>query len=178
MAWTAPITFVAGAVLTTANITTYLRDNMLMMAPAIGTTIGDYFVSDAANSLVRRLPAVNVAAASVNTVSTAFVALAGGPAITVTTGTRCMLVFAALFANDTLNAGALASYAISGATTTAAGDSVSIALDGITAANAVRLANANFETILTAGSNTFTMQYRATSNTATFQDRMIAALPF
>jgi hypothetical protein len=179
VAWTAPITFTAGSTLTAAQLNTYLRDNMLLMAPNIGTTIGDYFASDAANSIVRRLPVSSRQPASVNTTSVTYVQLgAGTPTVTATTGTRAMIFLAVRIENNTANAGALCSYQISGATTAAAADSISVAIDGIAAANFNRLAMANCETVLTAGSNTFTVNYRATSGTATFQDRLLAVLPF
>ncbi len=50
MAWTAPITFTSGSVLTAAQLNTYLRDNLNETAPAKFTAAGQLFVSTAANA--------------------------------------------------------------------------------------------------------------------------------
>lgn len=179
MAWTAPITFVAGTVLTAAQLNTNLQQNLLAQAPAVGTTVGDYFVSTAANTLARRLPVTARTAASVTTTSATYVALTGGPAVTVTTGTRAMIYWATQLQISVTDQSALCSYAISGATTNAADDQISVAIDGVTSGNFLRLATCNCETILTAGSNVFTLQYRTSSAaTGTFQDRFISVMPF
>lgn len=54
MAWTAPITFAAAAVLTAAQLNTNLRDNLNETAPAKVTTAGDLVYATAANALTRR----------------------------------------------------------------------------------------------------------------------------
>lgn len=180
MAWTAPITFTAGSTLLFSDLNTYLRDNMLQMAPAIGTTVGDYFIGSAANTLARRLPVSSRQAASVNTANTTYTLLgASTPTVTASTGIKALVLTACRLENSTVNVNAFCSYAISGTTTAAAADNVGINIDGITAANFLRLGQVNLESALTAGTgNTFTHSYRAGGGTATFQDRLIAVLPF
>lgn len=68
-------------------------------------------------------------------------------------------------------------FAISGATTTAATDTMAIKYQPWTA-NAFGQYGASFlVTGLAAGSTTFKMKYRATSNTGTFYNRRIAVVP-
>jgi len=117
-------------------------------------------------------------ATSQNTTSTSYTDLAtAGPAVTVTTGTKALvIVTSSINSSDTASSGFM-SYAVSGATTIAASDSVATALrqaenyDGTTILN--RSSAASVPT-LTAGSNTFTAKYRvAPGGTQTFQDRSI-----
>lgn len=53
MAYTSPMTYVAGAVLTAGQMNTYVRDNVLATAVAIVTTQGDTVYASAANTLAR-----------------------------------------------------------------------------------------------------------------------------
>lgn len=186
MAWTAPITFTAGSTLLFSDLNTYLRDNMLQMAPAIGTTTGHYFVSSAANTLVARLPVSSRQPSQVTTTSLTYVQLgAATPTITATTGTKCLVWTACRLGNSIADSNALCSFDVSSATTQAADDNRGINIDGLAAANAgtvdnmPRLGQMDFISNLTAGSNVFTHDYRAgTSGTAIFQDRLITAMPF
>lgn len=180
MAWTAPITFAAGSTLTAAQLNTYLRDNMLEQGPAIVTATGQYLLSDGANSLAAYVPAQSTATADVSTTSSTYVTLGSStPSVTLTTGTRAIVTIAAGMSQNTDNLACYASYAISGATTTAASDSWSIHVDGVTGGNFCRFSIME-RPALTAGSNTFTMRYNAggSGGTATFRDRQIAVIPF
>lgn len=179
MAWTAPITFTAGSVLTFTQLNTYLRDNMLEMAPALGTTLGQYFVSDGINSLKTCLGTSARSATSVSTASTTYVNTGTVLSATATTGTQAQVMWSTRIENSATNDNAFASYAVSGASSNAASDGWSVSVDGITAANFCRLSQHTCDTSLTAGSNTFTMQHRAGGGgTATFQDRIVIVLPF
>jgi hypothetical protein len=116
-----------------------------------------------------------IAAAAVTTsqatTSTSYTDLAtAGPAVTVTTGTTALVTI------QTLGAGAvsnrqLMSFAVSGATTIAAGTYV----QGVTTATDDSFRVSSFVvTGLTAGSNTFTTKYRSSDgNSIPFAERVI-----
>ena len=80
-----------------------------------------------------------------------------GPAVTVTTGTKAMVIIGAYTGgNDTYDS--YMSYAVSGATTVAANNNWAMSLLD---ANKQSQSYATIQTGLTAGSNTFTAKYRA-----------------
>ena len=97
-----------------------------------------------------------------------------GPAVTLTTGTKALVIVTAQQFNSSSNQ-QFASFAVSGATTISASD-----------ARAARSQNSAFEefrfsavsrlTTLTAGSNTFTMKYRTAGGTAYFSNREIIVI--
>jgi hypothetical protein len=96
-----------------------------------------------------------------------------GPAVTVTTGTRVLVTFGALFYNSGANLTWL-SFAVSGATTLAAADARAIShasTSGFYLSRTMEL------TALTAGSNTFTLKYKVGAGTGTYQDRDIVVTP-
>jgi hypothetical protein len=99
-----------------------------------------------------------------------------GPAVTVTTGTKALVIITAQLNNNSSGGNNVyASYAVSGATTIAASDATCIQTngDGGTGAGRIRVSAANLVT-LTAGSNTFTMKYRCgAGNTGAFSERNI-----
>jgi hypothetical protein len=59
----------------------------------------------------------------------------------------------------------------------AASDNYALIADGITAANFFDFGTYHLFTGLTAGSNTFTMQYKVGSNTGSFQRRELLVIP-
>lgn len=166
------------------------------------TTTGDLLYASAANTLARRAigstgdvltvsgglptwaaPASSIpanasatVATSQTTTSTTYTDLTtSGPAVTLTTGTKALVIVTALLRMQTSDILAYMSYAISGATTTAASDTVALVKqqDSATQNNYIRASAASVAT-LTAGSNTFTAKYRSSAaNTSTFQDRSI-----
>ena len=95
-----------------------------------------------------------------------------GPARTIDTGTTAYVDIGAQMTNDTPGEICLASFAVSGATTAAAADAISILVVDIGA-----LGRRFLVTGLTAGSNTFTMKYRVTAGTGTFERRNICVTP-
>ena len=115
-------------------------------------------------------------ATSQSTSSTTYADLATtGPAVTVTTGTKALVLFGAYMYGSSTNS-VYCSVAVSGATTTAASDSWAIVHDSATANYGGTRFSAYMFTGLTAGSNTFTMKYRTTSSTATFSTRYIVVV--
>ena len=157
----------------TAAMALAMRDNINESAAARATTATGYFVATGTHSLAERL----VAAASVLTQETDTLTSYGnispgtaGPTTTVTTGIRA-LVFTSAQLENSGNGSTWASYEITGATTDAAIDDRAIfSQSGATFGG--RFGVTTWQT-LTAGSNTFTMKYRVSSGTGTFDDRRI-----
>lgn len=178
MAWSAPMTAVAGATFTAAQFNQYVRDNLNQTAPALATTASQIFVSTGANAITTRVPSTARVNTQEFTTSDTYTDLATtGPAVTVTCGTIAMVWFAASQANNNADAACFSSVAVSGASSVAASDDWCILTDGITAGNFVRNGAFHVFTGLTAGSNTFTMKYRRGSITANYKAREIAVLP-
>lgn len=171
------MTAVSGNALTAAQFNQYVRDNLNATTPGVlNSGLSYYAVTTAANALAER----RVSRASVTTEqsssSTSYTNLAtSGPAITVTTGTACLVFIQALFLNSGASSSTIASYAVSGATTVAASDAYSLRGQGVD--NQMR-STVLFHTGLTAGSNTFKMQYKVLSGTGTWRYRRIFVMPF
>lgn len=181
MAWTSPMTFVANQVLTAAQLNTHLRDNMLESEVAKATTASGYFVGEALNSIVERIPKTHRIATSESTDSNDYTDLnTGGPEVTVTTGSAAFVFMAGGLETNTTNGQARMNYQISGATSRSPVDETALVVDGITANNHNRIAQFDLVVTLTPGENTFTCKYagsRVAPATATFRDRFIAVLP-
>ena len=113
------------------------------------------------------------------TSSTSYTDLAtAGPAVTVTTGTKALVIVTGTLQNGGVAVGQRMSFAVSGATTLAASDANS-AYNYIatTATVEIGFSRAILLTGLTAGSNTFTTKYKATSaGTIYFGDRSIIVM--
>lgn len=177
MAWTAPTTWVANQTLTAALLNTHLRDNFLELDAAKITGYGSYVVSTGANALSQRTYDTQTLATSQTLTTNVYTDLATvGPTVTLTTGIGAIVLFGCGLGNSTLNATVRASYAVSGATTSAADDDREVLLEGISGSNNLRLSTVDFRDDLTAGSNTFTMKYRTSAATATYYDRFIAVI--
>ncbi len=112
-------------------------------------------------------------ATSQTTTSTSYTDLAtSGPAVTLTTGTKALVIITCASSNSGINRTSSMSYAVSGATTIAASDSVAIIHQNNSIASTLRYSSASVPT-LTAGSNTFTAKYKVNTDTGTFSDREI-----
>ena len=99
-----------------------------------------------------------------------------GPAVTVTTGTKAMVIVTSWIDNngDAGEAGYMG-YAVSGATTVAATDDTAL-YHRVWGSSEIRASAASVVT-LTAGSNTFTAKYRrATGGTSSFKQRSIIVI--
>jgi hypothetical protein len=169
---------VANAALTAAQWNASVRDNFLMTAPALATAAGTLFAGTGANTIAQRIPGVSLLSVAENTASTTYVALAtAGPTVTVTSGTNVFIFIGAHYSNGTGGSGSRMSYAVSGATTIAAADDISVGgippTSGFTHASTATLLSG-----LTLGSNTFTSMYKATTGgSASFTFRRLAILP-
>lgn len=114
-----------------------------------------------------------------STSSTSYVGLTTGTAVTVTTGTSALVVVTVRLAGDTVNAENLVSYAVSGATTIAAADtnSSSFANSNTAIYSGATVPLFVVQTGLTAGSNTFTIQYRTSAGLVYVNNRRITVFP-
>jgi hypothetical protein len=114
------------------------------------------------------------------TTSTSYVALATAQAVTVTTGTKVLVIVSAgIKAPNYIGVTeSFASFAISGATTRAASDTWAASAGntgGMGGAAFFQYSYASFQTV-TAGSNTFTAQFRTTQSTPEFRNRQLIVI--
>ena len=102
-----------------------------------------------------------------------------GPAVTLTTGTKALVILSGGLSNDAASKTQLMGFAVSGATTVAAADATSILVGpaaAVTGPN-IRVSAATLVTGLTAGSNVFTAKYRTSpSGNAYFDTRVITVI--
>lgn len=157
MAWTTPATFSVSQVLTAA----------LMNAISADLTDLDG----------RTRPQTNAVATSQTTTSTSYTDLATvGPAVTITTGTIAVVSLQCSLTGSNVAAGYYMSVAVSGASTQAAVDLAAVGMQaasgGLQQASAVFLLSG-----LTAGSNVFTVKFRATAGTLTAGNRILTVWP-
>jgi hypothetical protein len=99
-------------------------------------------------------------------------------AVTATTGKSALVIVTGLFTPTSGNEAAL-SFAVSGATTQAATDSRAVIRTAgtSTSTGTVQASTSTVITNLTAGSNTFTLQYKSVGVTTTFTNRTISVIP-
>lgn len=177
MAWSAPMTAVVNATFTAAQFNQFVRDNLNETAPAKATTAGRLIVAKGANSVGEAIVGNANVGTSQTTTSTSYTDLATvGPAITVATGTSAIVMCTVEMANNTLGASCFASVAVSGATSDAAADSRAVRLESSAANDTARLCAVHRFSALTAGNNTFTVQYRVTAGTGTFLNRVLVVI--
>jgi len=173
------MTFVDGSVLTAEQLNIFLRDNLNETSPAKATTKGSLFVGNGPNSIVERIPQRAIITAADDTTSTSYTDMATvGPSVTVTTGTRALIVISAHIANNTSNSLSSISYTISGNTVQAATDTNSLFVDGIDADKPTQRMQIQYEEGLSPGENTFTLKYKVGSGRITAQNRFLAVWPF
>jgi hypothetical protein len=163
------------------------------------TTTGDSLYASAANTLARlgigttgqvltvaaglpswatapsAIPANGTATVATleTTTSTSYTALTtAGPAVTLTTGTKALVIITADMRVGTSNAISTMSYGVSGATTITVGDTTALTFKqtGTDTSQSIRASCASVPT-LTAGSNVFTALYKTGSGTASFFNR-------
>lgn len=179
MAWSAPLTAVANAAFTAAQFNASVRDDMLETAPAKATAAGQMFVATAANAIAARLPVASSVSVAENTASTAYAALTtAGPAVAVTCTTFVIVAVTAKLTHNTATANGFASYAISGASTTAASDNVALSRQFANTTDFIRATAVTMQIGMNPGASTFTMQYRTTAGSAGFDARHLFAMPF
>jgi hypothetical protein len=114
------------------------------------------------------------------TTSTSFTDLTtAGPAVTLTTGTKVLVIVSCWLNNGSAGGDAESDFAVTGATTRAANEETSLYVKGdpTNTSYGLRASSATYLTV-TAGSNTFTAKYRrqAGTGTATFKNRQITVI--
>lgn len=178
MAWTAPMTAIAGSVWTAAQFNTTVRDNLLETEVARAQTVSGYSVVTGYQQLSERV-AAHAESNNVNTTtSTSYDNLDGepGPAVTVFTGTRALVCIAASGATSGGTA-YWVGYEVSGATSIQASDPYAVQ-NHVTTTDSWRSGATFGQDGLTPGLNTFTLKYRvSTSGTGSFAARHISVIP-
>ncbi|MDT4991412.1 MAG: hypothetical protein QOH97_1304 [Actinoplanes sp.] len=177
MAWTAPATFTDGSILTAAQLNA-MRDNFNETAPAKATGAGGFIATNGVNSVIQRNPGSDTVNTSETTTSTSFVDLAtvGPRALSVVTDVRAIVWFTAQLNNSGAGNESIVGVAVSGATTAAADDNVSLDNQSATAFSDITACRATRFTV-TAGTNNFTAKYRVTAGTGAFRRRQIVVIP-
>ncbi|HLU98514.1 MAG TPA: hypothetical protein VKZ89_16910 [Thermobifida alba] len=179
MAWTAPMTFVAGSVLTAAQLNTHLRDNLLESAAAKATEQGGYFVTDSAHRIVERVGRRQTITTEETTTSTSYDDLATqGPTVTVQTGELALALWSCeMRSSNSEPTTCRVTVDVTGASNIA-GNDVRALTNSTGAEGRHQSSHAVFFDDLTPGENTWTMKYRTSSGTATFQRRRLIVLPY
>lgn len=181
MAWSVPLTAVSNATFTAAQFNASVRDNLLETAPAKATTAGSFFAATGTNAIAERIPggATVLTAQTTATTATYGDLTTVGPAVTCVTGTSAFVFVASQIENATAGGGGNMGYAVTGASTIAASDDKALRVISGAAGERTRPGVTVRESGLTGGSNTFTAKYTTpTGNTATFQYRHLAVIPF
>jgi len=112
-----------------------------------------------------------------STTSTSYTNLTtSGPAATVTTGTKALVLINAEIYNSGVSNKTFVSFDVSGATTSASTDARAILFNLATANQESKWGVATVITGLTAGSNTFTAKYRVAGGTGSFANREITVI--
>lgn len=177
MAWTSPMTAVAGNAITDADWNVNIRDNLLETAPAKATTAGGYFVATAANTIAQRLIGTAFIATAQDATAASFSDLATvGPSVTVTTGNHALVFFKAHASHSVTDAVSAISFAVSGSTVIGASFNYSAQADGVPAGNKPSICGFKYIGV-SPGSNTFTMKYYTNTPTATFELRELVVVP-
>lgn len=100
-----------------------------------------------------------------------------GPAVTLTTGTKVLVIVSAMAYTDGANQQASVDFAVSGATTRSASDATRLSIRGAGAGITLTRASSASRITVTAGSNTFTCKYKTSAaGTAYFSDRQICVI--
>lgn len=178
MAWTAPMTAVAGAVFTAASFNTFVRDNLLECPASKATTPGAFFAVSDTNQVTERIgQSTSITGVSETTTSTSYTDLATfGPQITVDTGGYAIVILSGAIQNSGTGSVRMA-YEVSGATSISPADNRGVGHFGASGVGVV-VGNAIYHDNLTAGSNTFTTKYRVSASTGTFESRRLQVIPF
>lgn len=180
MAWTAPMTAVAGSVFTAAQFNTFVRDNLNETGPAKATGTGSFIMTSGLNQLAQRTPATARSITDDSTTSTSFgdLAVTSGPDVTVTIGNRAFVAVTARINVTTASQPGLVGYEMSGANTVAADDNRALWHETNGTGEFNRSTYYTMHTGLNPGSTTFTMKYRVGGGTGNFNYREIFVIPF
>jgi hypothetical protein len=102
-----------------------------------------------------------------------------GPSVTLTTGTKALVIVSCQMANSGANSLSYMDYTITGSTSRSASDGTAVILRQTNAASGqnqdLRSSSASIVS-LTAGSNVFTAKYKVSGGTGTFSNREICVV--
>lgn len=194
MAWTPPMNFQDGQVLTAAQLNNFVRDNLLETMPAKATGFGAWMTSDGYGRVAERAVVHDNLLVNGITESSSYDDLSRvgdflgtpsiGPQVTVATGTTAMVVWGGSIvpfaSSPTVTAGKI-SVSVSGATEIPADDLRALIFrpDHTTVAPMYG-SMVHWFTDLNPGTNTFTCKYAigSESGIVAFNLRRLAVIPF
>jgi hypothetical protein len=178
MAWTAPITWTDGAVLTAAQMNQQVRDNLLQTFPAKATTPGQYAVATGANAITMRAGEGQLVDSLHSVTSTSY-AGGAGPSVTKTVTQGALVGIYSYIDNTASNHAAFMTFEVTGAHTLAALDHRAIAMsNGATIAAAAQLGAVYYLDGFTAGSCQFVARYRVSGGTGRFDHKRLWVMPY
>lgn len=184
MAWSAPMTATFGSAFTAAQWNAYVRDNLgeTATAKAPGSSGAYWFASASSTTLALRQCKGDYVAAEETTTQNSYGNLGtSGPSVTLTTGTKALVMISARLGNDVAESATQMSYSVSGATNVSPDDTTAIISDGLAAASAgdnIRTVAVAILQSVNAGTNTFTAKYKCSSNTGRFACRQLCVWSF
>lgn len=181
MAWTTPLTAIAGAALTASQWNATVRDNLLETGPGKASAAGQHFVATGVNAMAARTSTQAQVATQETTTSLSYVDLTTpGPDLTnVATGTKALVMVAAALSNSLANDYAFMSYGVSNASTISGDDAKSLEVRSAANNAEIRASSVHLETGLTGGNNNWRAKYRAgVAGVAAFSQRTVAVIPF
>jgi hypothetical protein len=152
--------------------------NINETAVAKAATENDYFVATGANAIAVRRIASNSVTSTSTTTSTSYTPSPSGddgPEITFTSGDAAIFWYSVQQENTSGSGAVWTSFALSGATTDASSDTRAIMTNNASGVGA-RLGVTTYLSV-TGGSNTATMEFKATSGTLSVDDRRLTAMP-
>lgn len=121
----------------------------------------------------------NLVTTNETTSSDSYTALTTAQSVTLTTGTKVLVIIGCSASNDSSTAGFRMAYSVSGATTVAMGNSGALIMSrNNNAANVTYSYSRHSYLTVNAGSNTFTVNFSRSngSGTASFSDRYITVI--
>lgn len=182
MAWTVPMTAIAGSVFTAAQWNTHIRDNLLETEVGRAQTAGGYSASSGYHQLSEYTAETHFPNTTVTTVETSYVDPEEGigPTITLLTDTHAIV---GIYGAGRTSGGTAAwmSFAVTDVnenTIIEPQDTFAVQFH-VTTPDSWRGSAVNGISGLTPGLNTFTMKYRvSTSGTGTFSSMRMIVIPF
>ncbi len=182
MAFTTPLTAVAGTALTAAQWNASVRDNFLETGPAKATAAGNLLVTSGVGAIGERRPTIaRIVGGGQSTASATFVdLLTVGPTVgPLLTGTSAIYIVAAFVQNATAGQGGYMGVTVSGASAIAGDSNRSLRImSGAAGENAKQGYAGMFFGSLTPGANTFKAVYSVVaSGIATFDERELLIIP-
>jgi hypothetical protein len=174
MSWTAPMTAIAGQVLTAAQWNTYVRDNLLQCPAAQATQASQLFVSGGANSTLARTIVSSYVGTTESTTSSSYGDLTTvGPGVNATTGPQAIVFMSASIVNSIpMTYTTLMAFEVSGATSQIAWDAIAVGSQYNAFAGSTFIAQN-----LTPGVNTFTAKYRVSGGIGYYAARWLTVIP-